>query len=102
MNDVKEIKIYFCSISISSTIVIIAALVQVRDSDVFFFLVLSLEYSVAYKVYVWFQATKVEDVEADFNPEFVKRMIPKLKWFAVAKAAQEVSEELRIFNKFKH
>lgn len=39
------------------------------------------------------QATKVEDVEADFNPEFVKRMIPKLKWFAVAKAAQEIGRD---------
>tara|TARA_E500000178_G_C16565021_1_gene549077 strand:+ start:179 stop:511 length:333 start_codon:yes stop_codon:yes gene_type:complete len=36
------------------------------------------------------EAEKVENVEAEFNPDFVTRMLPKLEWSALVKAAKEL------------
>ena len=37
------------------------------------------------------QATKIEEKDVDFNPEFVARMIPKIDWDALRSAANDVS-----------
>lgn len=37
------------------------------------------------------KATEVKMNDVEFNPEFVSRMIPKLEWGVLVKAAEEVS-----------
>lgn len=37
------------------------------------------------------KATEVKMNNVEFNPEFVSRMIPKLEWSVLVKAAEEVS-----------
>ena len=37
------------------------------------------------------QAGEVKVNEVDFNPEFIKRMVPRLEWPAVCEAAESVS-----------
>jgi len=36
------------------------------------------------------EAEDIQQKEADFNPEFVSRMIPKLEWKALVEAAQSI------------
>ena len=36
------------------------------------------------------EAEKVENIEAEFNADFVTRMLPKLEWSALVKAAKEL------------
>ena len=38
-----------------------------------------------------FQATDIKVTEVDFNPDFIKKMIPKLEWSAICEAAESVS-----------
>lgn len=39
-----------------------------------------------------FQAKDVKVCEVDFNPEFIARVIPRLDWEVVVKAAQELGQ----------
>lgn len=39
---------------------------------------------------LYFQAGKVEVKEVDFNSDFITRMMPKIDWIALQKAAKEV------------
>ncbi|KAL5012001.1 hypothetical protein ScPMuIL_010552 [Solemya velum] len=41
-------------------------------------------------------ATKVDVKEVDFNPDFVSRMIPKLDWPALCKAAEDVGHSAEL------
>ena len=36
------------------------------------------------------EAEKVENIEAEFNADFITRMLPKLEWSALVKAAKEL------------
>ena len=48
-----------------------------------------------------FQATDIKVNDVDFNPEFIKRMIPKLEWDVICDAAESVSDsELLIFSQW--
>ena len=38
-----------------------------------------------------FQATDIKVTEVDFNPDFIKKMIPKLEWTVICDAADSVS-----------
>lgn len=38
------------------------------------------------------QATEMKEVEVDFNPEFITRMIPRLEWDALVKALEMVGK----------
>ena len=40
----------------------------------------------------YFQARDVKECEVDFNPEFTARVIPKLDWPEVARAAQSLGQ----------
>lgn len=46
------------------------------------------------------QATEVKMNEVEFNPQFVSRMIPKLEWSVLVKAAEEVSQTVRTVNRY--
>ena len=41
-----------------------------------------------------FQATDIKVNDVDFNPEFIKRMIPKLEWDVICDAAESVSDSV--------
>ena len=43
------------------------------------------------KMFPIFQDAKIEQVEVDYNPEFIKKMIQKLDWAALKSAAESVS-----------
>ena len=36
------------------------------------------------------EATKVDEVDADYDPDFLRRMYPRLEWSALREAAQSL------------
>jgi len=38
------------------------------------------------------EATKIEEKEAEFNPEFISRMVPKLDWEALVSTAKSIGQ----------
>ena len=39
------------------------------------------------------EATKVDEVDADYDPDFLRRMYPRLEWSALCEAAQSLGAE---------
>lgn len=48
--------------------------------------------------YLFLQINKKEEVEAEFNPTFIERLLPKLDWPTVHLAAQMVWFNILLFN----
>lgn len=47
---------------------------------------------------LFLQINKKEEVEAEFNPTFIERLLPKLDWPTVHLAAQMVWFNILLFN----
>lgn len=43
-----------------------------------------------------FQINKKEEVESEFNPTFIERLLPKLDWAAIYGAAQVVCVQISL------